>query len=86
MFVCVVLLLCPREIAFSVKPVATYRSLWKQGITDPPLTDIALAEAFEARQEANQPTVERLALLLALALASLTLETTGLALAAAISS
>jgi hypothetical protein len=82
----VVLLLRPRELGFSVKADATYRSLWEQGITEQPTVDIALAEAFEERREANRPTVERFTLFLALALGSLVLETAGLALAAALSS
>jgi hypothetical protein len=82
----VVLLLRPRELGFSVKASATYRSLWEQGITEQPTVDIALAEAFEERREENRPAVECFALLLALALGSLVLETAGLALAAALSS
>jgi hypothetical protein len=84
--ICVALLLRPRNLGFSVNPVTTYRSLWEHGITDPSNTDIVLAESLERRQESNRPTVERLALLLTLTLASLMLETAGLALAAAISS
>jgi hypothetical protein len=84
--VCVALLLRPRDLGFSVKPIATYRSLWDRGITDPSDADIVLAESLEERKENNRPTVERLALLLALALASLMFETVGLALAATISS
>jgi hypothetical protein len=82
----VVLLLRPRELGFSVKSGATYRSLWEQGITEQPMVDIALAEAFEERRERNRPTVERFTLFLALLLASVVLETAGLALAAALSS
>jgi hypothetical protein len=82
----VVLLLRPRELGFSVKAGATYRSLWEQRITEQPTVDIALAEAFEERREANRPAVERFTLFLALALGSLVLETAGLALAAALSS
>jgi hypothetical protein len=82
----VVLLLQPRELGFSVKAGATYRSLWEQEITEQPMVDIALAEAFETRREENRPTVERFTLLLALALGSLVLETGGLALGAALSS
>jgi hypothetical protein len=82
----VVLLLRPRELGFSVRPAATYRSLWDRGITEPPMSDIALAKAFEERQEDNRPTVERLTRFLTLALGSLMLETAGLALAGAVSS
>jgi hypothetical protein len=82
----VVLLLRPRELGFSVKAGATYRSLWEQGITEQPMVDIALAEAFEERRERNRPTVERFTVFLAFLLGSLVLETAGLALAAALSS
>lgn len=82
----VVLLLRPRELGFSVKAGATYRSLWEQGITEQPTVDIALAEALEERRDENRPTVERFTLFLALTLGSLVVETAGLALAAALSS
>lgn len=81
-----VVLLRPRELAFGVRPTATYRSLWDRGTTEPPMSDIALAGLFEKRQENNRPTVERLTRLLTLALGSLILETAGLALAAAVTS
>lgn len=83
---CVMLLLRPCELGFSVRPAAAYRSLWNQGIMEPPMSEIALAKAFEERHEDNRPTVERLARFLTLALGSLVLETAGLALAAAVSS
>jgi hypothetical protein len=82
--ICVALLLRPRDLGFNVKPVATYRSLWEREITDPSSANIVLTESLEERQESNRPIVERLALLLSSALASLLLEATGLALAAAI--
>jgi hypothetical protein len=50
------------------------------------MVDIALAEAFEERREENTKVVKRLVWFLALALASLLLETIGLATAAALSS
>jgi len=50
------------------------------------MIDIALAEAFEERRDNNARVVERLALLLVLAITALILETAGLATAAAISS
>ncbi len=82
----VVLLLRPYSLGFSVKPRATYRALWDQGILEQPMVDIALAEAFEERREKNASVVSRLVWFLALALASLLLETIGLATAAALSS
>ena len=81
-----VLLLRPYSLGFSVKPGATYRALWDQGILEQPMVDIALAEAFEERREENTKVVKRLVWFLALALASLLLETIGLATAAALSS
>jgi len=83
---CVVLLLRPHEIGFSVDARAAYRSMWEQGILEQPMVDLALAEAFEERRHANLSAVERLGRLLSLALGSLVLETLGLALAAAVSS
>ena len=53
----VVMLLLPRELGFSVKSGATYRSLWEKGIIEQPLVDLALAEAFEERREENRATV-----------------------------
>jgi hypothetical protein len=82
----VILLLRPTELGFSVKATATYVSLWDQEIIEQPMVDIALAEAFEERRDENAPAVKRLVLFLALALGSLVLETTGLAIAAALSS
>jgi hypothetical protein len=50
------------------------------------MVDIALAEAFEERRRQNARTFKRLVRFLALALASLVLETAGLAVAAALAS
>ena len=50
------------------------------------MVDSALAEAFEERREENAKVVKRLVSFLALALASLLLQTIGLATAAALSS
>jgi hypothetical protein len=82
----VVLLLRPYRLGFSVKPGATYRALWDHGILEQPMVDIAIAEAFEERHEKNAKIVKRLVWFLALALASLLLQTIGLAAAAALSS
>jgi hypothetical protein len=82
----VVLLLRPYQLGFSVKPGATYRALWDQGILDQPMVDIALAEAFEERREENAKVVKQLVWFLTLTLASLLLQTIGLAMAAALSS
>jgi hypothetical protein len=81
-----VLLLRPYEIGFAVRVEATYRALWKNDLTEQPALDLALAEAFEQRRRQNGATVKRLARLLGLALASLAIETAGLALAAALAS
>jgi len=81
-----VLLLRPYELGFSVKPGATYRALWEQGILAQPMVDLALADAFEERRTGNGQVVQRLVSLLALALASLVLETAGLTTAAALAS
>lgn len=85
LLVFVVLLLRPYDLAFSVNAPATYRALWDQGIPQQPMVDLALADAFEERREANTKVVRRLVLLLGLALSALVLETTGLAVAAALS-
>jgi hypothetical protein len=82
----VVLLLRPYEMGFSVKAGATYRALWDQGILEQPMVDLALAEAFEERCNQNARVVRLLVLFFALALASLILETAGLATAAALTS
>jgi hypothetical protein len=82
----VVLLPRPYRLGFSVKPGVTYRALWDQGILEQPMIDIALAEAFEERREENAKVVKRLMWFLAFALASLLLETIGLATAAGLSS
>lgn len=82
----VVLLLRPYELGFSVKAGATYRELWDRNLLDQPMVDIALAEAFEERRRRNAETVNDLIRFLALALASLVLETAGLAAAAALAS
>jgi hypothetical protein len=82
----VVLLLRPYELGFSVKAGMTYRALWEQGILEQPMVDIALAEAFEERRNANAEVVQRLVLFLALTLVSVVLETAGLATAAALAS
>ncbi|HZI91380.1 MAG TPA: hypothetical protein VFD31_07115 [Thermoleophilaceae bacterium] len=82
----VVLLLRPYEFGFSVRAGATYRALWEQGITEQPMVDIALAEAFEERREDNANGVKRLVFWLSLALASLVVQTAGLSTAAALAS
>jgi hypothetical protein len=82
----VVLLLRPYELGFSVKAGVTYRALWEQGILDQPMVDIALAEAFDERRNANAEVVRRLVSFLALTLVSVVLETAGLATAAALAS
>jgi len=82
----VVLLLRPYELGFSVKAGVTYQALWEQGILEQPMVDIALAEAFEERRNANAEVVRRLVLFLTLTLASVVLETAGLATAAALAS
>jgi hypothetical protein len=82
----VVLLLRPYELGFSVKAGVTYRALWEQGILDQPMVDIALAEAFDERRNANAEVVRRLVLFLALTLVSVVVETAGLATAAALAS
>ena len=82
----VVLLLRPYELGFSVKAGVTYQALWEQGILEQPMVDIALAEAFEERRNANAEVVRRLVLFLTLTLASVVLETAGRATAAALAS
>jgi hypothetical protein len=80
----VVLLLRPYELGFSVRAGATYRELWDQEILEQPMVDLVLAEAFEERRNENAKVVRRLVRFLALALASLILETIGLGTAAAL--
>jgi len=82
----VVLLLRPYELGFSVKPGATYRALWEQGILEQPMVDLALGEAFEERRDRNANVVGRLVHFLGLALTALVVETVGLASAAALAS
>jgi asparagine N-glycosylation enzyme membrane subunit Stt3 len=86
LLVFVVLLLRPYELGFSVNAPATYRALWKQEILEQPMVDLALADAFEEQRESNTKIVKRLVGFLAIALAALVLETTGLAVAAALAS
>lgn len=81
-----VMLLRPYELGFSVRPGATYRALWDQQVLMQPMVDLALAEAFEERRNANAQLVERLGSSLSRALASLVLETAGFAIAAALAS
>jgi hypothetical protein len=50
------------------------------------MVDLALADAFEEQRESNTKIVKRLVGFLAIALAALVLETTGLAVAAALAS
>lgn len=82
----VVLLLVPRELGFSVNARETYQALWDQQILQQPTVDLALAEAFEERGEENASVVSQLVSFLGMALAALTLETAGLATAAALAS
>jgi hypothetical protein len=82
----VVLLLRPYDLGFSMQAGETYRELFKLDILDQPMIDLALAEALDQRRKENANNVKRLVQWLALALASLVVETTGLALAAALSS
>jgi hypothetical protein len=82
----VVLLLRPYELGFSVKAGATYRALRDKGSLEQPVVDLVLAELFEGRRDDNAKVVDRLGWCLTLALASLLLETVGLAAAAALSS
>jgi hypothetical protein len=84
LLVFVVLLLRPYALAFCVSAPATLRGLWDQGIHQQPMVDLALADAFEKRREANTRIVRRLVVLLRLALAALVLETAGLGVAAAL--
>jgi hypothetical protein len=82
----VLLLLRPYELGFSVKAGATYRALRDRGSLEQPVVDLVLAELFEGRRDDNAKVVDRLGWFLTLALASLLLETFGLAAAAALSS
>lgn len=81
-----VLLLRPYELGFSVKAGETYRELWDRNMLEQPMVDLALAEAFDERRRQNARTVKLLVRYLALALASVVLETAGLAVAAALAS
>ena len=83
---CVVLLLRPYDLGFSVQAAATYRSLWRQGTVEQPMVDIALSQAFEERRTGNDRVVGLLTRLLSISLALLLLEAAGLATAAALSS
>jgi hypothetical protein len=82
----VVLLMRPYELGFSVNAAATYRELFNQGILEQPLVDLTLAETFDDRRAANAGVVRLLTTFLSLALAALVVETTGLAVAAALAS
>jgi hypothetical protein len=81
-----VLLLRPYELGFSVKAGATYRELWNRNMLEQPMIDLALAEAFDERRDENAQVVRQLVLWLGLALASVVVETAGLAVAAALAS
>jgi hypothetical protein len=81
-----VLLLRPNALGFSMKAGETYRELWTLDVLEQPMIDLALAEALDGRRQENAKSVKRLVQWLALALASLVVETAGLALAAALTS
>lgn len=83
---CVVMLLRPRELGFSVKAGDTYKELFKQGTLEQPAVDLVLADAFDERRAENAEVVDRLTFWFACSLGALVLETVGLALAAALGS
>jgi hypothetical protein len=80
------LLLFAYESGFSLDAEATWRELRRANYVVQPTVDLALAKTFEAQRRRNAPTVRRLVRFLGLALASLVLETAGLAVAAALAS
>lgn len=82
----VVLLLRPKEMAFSVNAMEAYRALWDRDIVEQPLVDLALAEAFEQQREQNAVAIEALVRWLGLALLALVVEVAGLGAAAALAS
>jgi hypothetical protein len=84
--VCTVNLLRPRKLGFSVKADETYRELFKRSILEQPMIDLALADAFDERRQKNVSVVDALTWWFAASLASLVIETAGLALAAALAS
>jgi hypothetical protein len=86
LLVCVVMLLAPRELGFSVKAGATYRALWDQELLEQPMVDLALAEAFDERRDENSRVVKQLVACLGVALVALVVQTAGFATAAALAS
>ncbi len=86
LLVAALMLLWPREVAFSVNTRATYQALWEQQILEQPLLDLTLADAFHDRREANKQVVTRLTALLALAVVALAIEAAGFAAGAALAS
>jgi hypothetical protein len=86
LLVAALMLLWPRELGFSVNTRATYQELWDQQVLEQPLLDLALADAFHDRREANKEVVTVLTALLALAVIALAVEGAGFAAAAALAS
>lgn len=84
--VCVIMLLRPRELGFSVSAGDTYKALFKQGTLEQPAVDLVLADAFDERRAQNALVVDRLTFWFACSLAALVIETAGLALSAALAS
>jgi hypothetical protein len=82
----VVLLLSPYRMAFSLNAPITQRFLTARGVVNQPEVDLTLAKNLSARRQANRGVIRRLHRWLALALASLVLESAGLGIAAALAS
>jgi hypothetical protein len=80
------MLLWPRQLAFSVNARATYQALWDQAILEQPLVDLALADAFHDQREENSAIVSQMTGFLAVAVLGLAIEATGFAAAAALAS
>lgn len=78
----VVMLWMPYEMGFSLRAQESYREPWNAGVIEQPLIDLTLAAALDERRELNRAVVRRLSRTLAIALASLVIETGGLALEA----
>lgn len=86
LLLCIINLLRPRELGFSIRAGDAYRELFNEGILDQPGIDLMLADALDERRSRNATVVDTMTRWFAGSLAALVIETAGLALAAALGS